>query len=122
AQSAALRPAIAVDAVFIDVVAQVDHRVHRLFQIGDGAIGVEIAEAVVRTGHHRQPRPLRLPARQGAGAPDGRDGVGAVEAIHVFTSGAQTRYIDLGRVVARGRSLNRSGLDDAGETFVLGDF
>jgi len=63
ALGAAFRPDRAVDAVFIDLVAQMDDGVHRLFQIGDGAIGVEIAEAVMGSGHHRQPRPLSIAAR-----------------------------------------------------------
>ena len=119
AQSAAFRAAIIIDAVFVDVVPQMDHGVHGLRQFRDRAIGVEIAEAVVRARHHRQTQLFDAALWQGAPLPDWRYGVRAAEAIETGLTRTQPLNIDLDRMIAGGAGARHTRLDDAGEILVV---
>ncbi len=100
-------------AVFIDIVAEVDHGVDA-FQIGDGAIGIEIAVRVQRAGNHRQHHLVSL-QWQGARTAGGGSDRSGKKAVIVFGIRRQSAYIDLDSIIAgaigKGLALGKHGIE-----------
>ena len=97
-------------AVFIDVVAKMDHEVE-VGAFGDAPVSVEVAMREAGAADHGQAQAAGVADRQGLGATYRRLGVGGTEAVVVSGVGPQAVGVDLDGVVAAGVGADAAALD-----------
>ncbi len=87
--------------VLVDVVAEVDDRIHTR-KLGDGVVDVEQATLEMGAAEHRQHHVLGRPERQGARLPHGRSVLVEMEAVPVAAAGLEAADVHLDGMVAVG--------------------
>ncbi len=111
--------AIAIDAIFIDVIAQMQHRIERIGAGGDRLIAVEIPERVIRAGAYGEIDRLDGALRQGLGAAGDGAGLADLKAVIIDEAGLEAGHVDFDGVITLGIGGEITEFDDLREVFVL---